>query len=216
MLNKIWKMVDIVTQPKILKQLISMNYSGYLKEIGWINSFRQEKPVDKDNNPLPWVTYSFIDFIVNRLNNTMEIFEFGSGNSTLWYSSKVNTVTSVEHDSIWFEKIKENMPENVNINYKELIYNGEYSNFSNTLEKKFDIVIVDGRDRVNCMKNAIYSIKENGVIVLDDSEREQYRKGIDFLLNNDFKKIDFWGISPGLFYKKNTTVFYKNNNCLGI
>lgn len=216
MLNKIWKMVDIITQPKILKQLISMKYSGYLKEIGWINSFRQKIPVDKEDNPLPWVTYSFIDFIVNRLNNKMDIFEFGSGNSTLWYASKVNTVTSVEHDSTWFEKIKENMPKNVNIYYKELIYNGEYSNFSNTLEEKFDIVIIDGRDRVNCMKNAIYSIKENGVIFLDDSEREQYKKGIDFLLNNDFKKIDFWGISPGLFYKKNTTVFYKNNNCLGI
>ena len=216
MLNKIRKIVDIIFQPKMLKKFISMNSSGYLKEIGWVDSFKHQMPIDKDKNPLPWVTYSFIDFISDRLNTTMDIFEFGSGNSTLWYASKVNAVTSVEHDNIWFEKIKENMPKNVNINYKKLLYDGEYSKFSNTLDKKFDIAIVDGRDRVNCMKNAIKDIKEEGVIVLDDSEREYYKDGIAFLLNQGFKRIDFWGISPGLFYKKNTTIFYKNNNCLGI
>lgn len=216
MLNKIRKMVDIISQPKILKKLISMNSSGYLKETGWINSFKHQIPIDKDSNPLPWVTYGFMDFISDRLNITMDIFEFGAGNSTLWYADKVNTVTSVEHDNAWFEKIQENMPQNVNINYKKLQYDGEYSKFPNTLDNKFDIVIVDGRDRVNCMKNAIRSIKDNGVIVLDDSERQQYKDGIDFLLNHNFKKIDFWGISPGLFYKKNTTIFYKKNNCLGI
>lgn len=216
MLNKLRKIVDLVLHPKLFKQLISMNSSGYLKEIGWINSFKNQMPIDKDSNPLPWVTYGFIDFISDRLNNTMDIFEYGSGNSTLWYAKKVNTVTSVEHDSDWFEKVKENMPNNVNIYHKKLIYNGEYSKLSNILEKKFDIVIVDGRDRVNCMKNAINALKEQGVIVLDDSERDYYKDGIKFLQDQEFKRIDFWGISPGLFYKKNTTIFYKNKNCLGI
>ena len=216
MFNKIQKIVDMVSDPKMLKMLISMNSSGYLKEIGWINSFKHQIPIDKDDNPLPWVTYSFIDFISDRLNKAMDVFEFGSGNSTLWYADKVSTVTSVEHDNTWFEKIKENMPGDVHIYYKELIYDGEYSKFTNTLDKKFDIVIVDGRDRVNCIKNSINSIKENGVIILDDSERESYIEGVNFLLNNNFKKIDFWGISPGLFYKKNTTIFYKIDNCIGI
>ena len=84
------------------------------------------------------------------------------------------------------------------------------------IEKKFDIVIVDGRDRVNCVKNAIDSIKENGIIILDDSERMAYSEGVNFLLNNNFSKLDFWGISPGLFYKKNTTIFYRKDNCLNI
>jgi len=216
MLSKVRKMVDILCQPKMFKKLILMNSSGYLKDIGWINSFKYQMPIDKDSNPLPWVTYGFIDFISDRLNTTMDIFEFGSGNSTLWYASKAKNIISVEHDNVWFEKIKKTMPKNVNIYYEKLLYDGEYSKFANALDRKFDIVIVDGRDRVNCMKNAINAIKENGVIVLDDSERKQYREGIDFLLNKDFKKIDFWGISPGLFYRKNTTVFYKNNNCLGI
>ncbi len=216
MLNKIQKIVDMVLNPKMLKMLISMNSGGYLKEIGWINSFKHQIPIDKDDNPLPWVTYSFIDFISDRLNKTMDVFEFGSGNSTLWYASKVNTVTSVEHDNTWFRKIKKSMPKNVNINYKVLIYDGEYSKFDKALDRKFDIVIVDGRDRVNCMKNAINAIEEKGVIILDDSERKSYNDGIEFLEDQGFKRIDFWGISPGLFYKKCTTIFYQNDNCLGI
>lgn len=88
--------------------------------------------------------------------------------------------------------------------------------FPLTLNKKYHIIIIDGRDRVNCIKNSIKCLKPEGVIVLDDSERTQYLEGIRFLLNEGFKKIDFWGISPGLSYKKSTTIFYTENNCLGI
>ncbi len=108
------------------------------------------------------------------------------------------------------------MPKNVEVFYQELVYGEKYSNFSNAMLDKFDIIIIDGRDRVNSIKNSLESLNEEGVIILDDSERADYKDGIEFLLTKGFKKIDFWGISPGLFYKKNTTVFYKVNNCLGI
>jgi len=216
MIKKIKEIIMLIKNFRLLKMLMSMNSSGYLNEIGWINSFNMMMPIDNRFEPLPWVTYSFIDFISDRLKKDMDIFEYGSGNSTLWYSKKVNSVTSVEHDISWFEKIKNNMPNNVDINYQELVYSKKYCHFSNNMEKKFDIIIVDGRDRVNCIKNSLDSLKEQGIIVLDDSERKSYKDGIDFLLENNFKKIDFWGISPGLFYKKNTTIFYKSNNCLGI
>ena len=108
------------------------------------------------------------------------------------------------------------MSSNVNFIFKELIYNGEYSKVINVQSKYFDIIVIDGRDRVNCIKNSLRSLKNNGVIVLDDSEREEYIEGVQYLMNNGFKKIDFWGISAGLFYKKNTSIFYKVNNCLEI
>jgi hypothetical protein len=210
------KIMNVVSQPKLFKQLLSMATSGYLNEIGWIESFNKQLPVDKESKPLLWVTYGFIDFISDKLNKNMDIFEYGSGNSTLWYAKRVSSVTSVEHDENWYERIKSSMPKNVTISYQELIYNEEYSKSSNNSDIKFDIIIVDGRDRVNCVKSAINSIQGNGIIVLDDSEREAYKEGIEFLLNHNFKKLDFWGISSGLFYKKCTTIFYKDNNCLGI
>lgn len=216
MILKVKKAIKVIFNIKMFKMLISMNTSGYLKEIGWINSFNALMPMDRNSNPLPWVTYGFIDFITDRLKPNMDVFEYGSGNSTLWYAMKVNSVASVEHDLNWFNSIKSKIPVNARINYQELIYGEDYSSYVKNFENKFDIIIVDGRDRVNCIRHAIASLKDDGILVLDDSERAEYIKGVDFLLNHNFKKIDFWGISPGLFYRKNTTIFYKNNNCLGI
>ena len=31
-----------------------------------------------------------------------------------------------------------------------------------------------------------------------------------------YNELDFWGIAPGIFYNKCTSIFYKDNNCLGI
>ncbi len=216
MISKIKKIGSLISQPKKVMTLLSMPFSGYLYDIGWFNAFDEKAPVDGENSPIPWVTYSFIDFIQGRLNDSLDVFEYGAGNSTHWYAEKVKTVTSVEHDVSWFNSVKDKMPSNVNLNYQELIYGGEYSNYSNSLNEQFDMVIVDGRDRVNCVKNSILSLNDKGIIVLDDSERESYLEALIFLKKHGFKKIDFWGISPGLFYKKNTTIFYKQDNCLGI
>lgn len=213
---KIKKVFTVFSKPKLLKKVFSMTSSGYLYEVGWFNSFDKRMPVDKSGAPLPWVTYGFIDFISNRLSKDFELFEYGSGNSTKWYAERVKTVTSVEHDRQWFEAVKLNIPDNVNLSYQELVYGESYSKFPITCGIKFHIVIVDGRDRINCIKNAVFSLKNCGVIVLDDSERDDYLEAFNYLHSKRFKKIDFWGISPGLFYKKNTTLFYKENNCLGI
>ena len=215
-MNKIQKLALIISKRQIARRLLSMLYAGYFKEIGWIESFNKQLPVNSNNMPLPWVTYPFIDFIEQRLHKKLSIFEFGSGNSSLWYAGKVSKVVSLEHDHAWYEKIKNQLPTNAIINYCELEKGGGYSMFANNLGEKFDIVIIDGMDRVNCIKNSISCLSDSGVMILDDSERSEYISGVQFLTQNNFKKIDFWGISPGLFYKKCTTIFYRQNNCLGI
>lgn len=173
-------------------------------------------PVDQAGNPIPWVTYSFIDFIKNRINNSHTIFEFGSGNSTFFYAGRAKKVVSVEHDKAWFDKIVKQKPQNSDLIYCKLEDNGDYCRVPLTLNEKFNIIIVDGRDRVNCCKQCLSALTENGVVVLDDSERPQYREAIDFLTENGFKELTFTGISPGVFIYKATSVFYKPNNCIGV
>jgi hypothetical protein len=216
MSNKLHLLYKVFTSPKRLRTLLSFNDKGYLDEIGWFNAFDSRLPIDQDNNPIPWVTYSFIDFITTRIKKEHTIFEFGSGNSTYFYAKHAGLVVSVEHDKEWFDKIVGTKPENSEMIYCELIRDGDYCRMPIKLEEKFDIIIVDGRDRVNCCKQAIGAVSENGVIVLDDSEREFYKEGIKFLETKGYKELSFSGISPGLFYRKSTSVFYKSNNCLGI
>ena len=199
------------------KEAIKHIHKGFLHEKGWWKSWEINESIDSEHNPLPWVTYSFIDFIVERLDKTMIVFEFGLGNSTLFYSSKVKTIHTVEHDKIWYEKINRKLPTNVNISFIELEPDGAYSRASGLSGEKYDIIIVDGRDRINCMLNSVNHLNYNGILILDDSERVAYKNGVDDLISKGFKKIDFWGISPGFqAYNKSTSIFYRSNNVLNI
>jgi hypothetical protein len=215
-LSKFSSLLQVLSSPKRLKSILSFNHKGYLNDIGWFKAFETHSPVDGDGNPIPWVTYSFIDFIKERLRKQHTVFEFGSGNSTFFYAKYAGLVVSVEHDKDWFEKIVKSKPENSEMIFCELVKGGDYCHMPVKLEEKFDIIIVDGRDRVNCCKQAVNALSANGVVVLDDSERDKYKQAVDFLINSGFKHLSFSGISPGLFYRKSTSVFYKNDNCLGI
>lgn len=202
--------------PAKVKALLSFGVKGYLTEIGWFKAFRSRSPVDQNGEAIPWVTYSFIDFISERIKKEHSVFEFGSGNSTIYYAKRALKVVSVEHDKDWFDRISSSAPVNSEMIYSELHKGGEYSKMPATLGSKFDIIIVDGRDRVNCCYNSISALTENGIVVLDDSEREKYNAARVFFQKEGFKELSFSGISPGLFYRKSTSIFYKANNCLGI
>lgn len=215
-MNKYASLLQVLSQPSKLKSLLSFNHKGYLHDIGWFKAFNSKSPVDGEENPIPWVTYSFIDFIKERIKKQHTVFEFGSGNSTFFYAKYAGIVVSVEHDKEWYDKIVKEKPENSEMIFCELVRGGDYCKMPVKLEETFDIIIVDGRDRVNCCKQAVDALSPTGVIVLDDSEREFYREAVDFLLKKRFKQLAFTGISPGLFYRKATSVFYRDVNCLEI
>lgn len=215
-MNGFSSVLELISKPARLKSLLSFNHKGYLKQIGWYKAYENKASVDKNGNPIPWVTYSFLDFIKGRLKKEHHIFEFGSGNSTLFYAQEVGSVTSVENDKSWFDKIVATKPQNSNMIFCEVKEGGEYSKMPVSLNQKFDIIIVDGRDRVNCCKHAIDALSTAGVVILDDSYRSEYKPGIEFMKENGFKELPFSGISPGFFHRSSTSVFYKSDNCLGI
>lgn len=209
-------LATLIAKPNRLNALLSYGHKGYLANIGWFKAFDTQQAVDANGDPLPWVTYSFIDFIKERLKKEQRVFEYGSGSSTLFYAQRVARVVSVEHDENWFKKIVNTKPENADMIFTKLERGGEYSKKAVLLGEQFDIIIVDGRDRVNCCKESIHALSPAGVMVLDDSERPEYNEARFFLKANGFKELSFSGISPGLFYLKATSVFYKTENCLGI
>lgn len=215
-ITKFKTLLKLVFEPKLLKALLSLRHSQYLVDIGWINSFKKQSPVDKDGNPIPWLTYPFIDFLTPRLKKDMMIFEFGSGNSTLFYSQRVKKVVTVEHNIDWYEKLKTKLPYNVILMFKELNSNFDYAKSAINTSEQYDIILVDGEERNECIKYSLSALKNDGVIVLDDSDRNDYKEGTDYLMSNSFRRLDFWGISPGYLNRKATTVFYRSKNSLGI
>jgi len=189
---------------------------SYLQESGWLESAISGKIVDENGLPLPWLTLPFIHFLEPRLQKRFHIFEYGSGYSTLFYASRVKTIYAVEHDREWYEKVKQDLPENATIFHEKLEENGDYSKKSNRIGELFDLIIIDGMDRVNCCFNAPKSLSENGVIILDNSNRPEYKKGIEYLLGLGFKNIDFTGMAPRSPQLSCTSIYYRINNCLSI
>ena len=195
---------------------IQLMLNSALKEDGWFESFTAKQSIDKDGRPIPWCTYPFIQFIEPRLKKNFDVFEFGGGNSTIWYAQRVNSIKAVEHDQGWVEYISDKMPGNAKIIYKELVADGEYSKEVLIGEEKYHIVIIDGRDRNNCAKNSINCLTDDGVIVFDNTNLPDYKESMVLFQNKGFKRIDFVGLSPVTAHTTCTSVFYKKENCLNI
>lgn len=80
---------------------------------------------------------------------------------------------------------------------------------------EFDVVIIDGEDRVGCAETAIGLVATDGLVVLDNSE---YFWGlwspgpsypiIDTYNEAGFGRIDFHGYTPGVFRQQCTSLFF--------
>jgi len=208
----IWKVLRFLH----IAGYIQLSYKGILDELGWFKSFNSRQSIDRQGNPIPWCSYSFIHFIDERLTKNLSVFEYGSGNSTIWYAQRVNNIIAVEHDQEWIKLIQPKLPENAEVKFKQLDYNGEYSKTASNLERKFQIIIVDGRDRNNCIYQSINALTDDGVFVFDNTQRESYNESQVFLKEKGFKRIDFKGLCPAVAHINTTTIFYRTNNCLNI
>lgn len=190
--------------------------SPYLERVGWFKSVEARLPVDREENCLPWFTYSSIFFLEERIQPNMRVFEYGSGNSTLWWSKRVAHVTSCEHDPEWYGALTSKIPSNVEYLHEALDPEGRYSEVILDFSDDFDVIVVDGRNRIQCAINSLKALKREGVIIWDNSDRSRYDEGYAFLIRNGFMRLDFKGLGPINGYEWCTSIFYRAGNCLGI
>jgi precorrin-6B methylase 2 len=208
-----------------------------LKDNGWFTSVKTKQAVDKNGNPIPWLTYPLIDFIGDRLDKSIDLFEYGAGNSSIYYAGRVNSVTSIEHSAEWYKIIKANDKFNyanldirlveapqelVKDGYHEMAFTDDVNDYVRSVRdsgQKYDIIVVDGLFRNSCIIECLPSLSERGVVLLDNTHykyQEQLKKGTDHMESKGFKRLDFWGMGPIYSAKSCTTIFYKSGNCLGI
>lgn len=184
-----------------------------LLDDGWFRSYRTKEAIDKDGNAIPWCTYPFLHFIEPRLKPTFRVFEYGCGNSTIWYAKKVLEIIAVEHDSAWAEKIAANLPANAKLVFKALD-----DGYAQEIRQHglFDIIVIDGRNRIQCVQGALQTLKPDGVIFWDNSNREDFAMGYKFPAEKGFSEISFDGMGPINIYSWRTSILYRNENLLGI
>jgi hypothetical protein len=185
-------------------------------EDGWFRSRREGAAVDARGEPIPWYTYPAIEFLAPRVRTDMTVLEYGSGNSTLWWAKRAARVCSVEHDPSWAARLEGLLPENVTLRHVPLDPAGTYARSAQAFGLRFDVVAIDGRERVECARLAPEALTERGVVVFDNSDRPDYAEGYAALADRGFRRIDFVGMAAVEPLKTSTSVFYRPGNCLAI
>jgi hypothetical protein len=226
---------------------------GFLRTSGWLASVEQHAAVDT-NGPVPWFTYGATQYLSKIVRPDYRVLEFGAGNSTRWWSSRVSEVVSVEHDPGWAASLREADLPNITViersasepvaaenmtlvmkefcplalcakestdptkNYRAGLLDYLFLSYASVLldfpKGHFDMIVIDGMARVLTTWAAVRQLSENGIIVFDNSDRDEYADAYIYLEQSGFTRIDFPGLGPINPYEWCTSLFVRSLNSL--
>jgi hypothetical protein len=178
-----------------------------LTSSGWVNSLLSGRPVDAQGNAIPWFTYPAIEFLEAVVRKDWRVFEWGSGNSTIWWSKNCASVTAVENNASWATEVRPKLSKNA-----QVLLHEEKEEYVNAIigDAVYDVVVVDGEHRNECAYACVPFLSASGIIVYDNSDRIEYDHSIAHLESLGFHRMDFWGLIPSYVYRNCTSIFYRD------
>jgi len=75
--------------------------------------------------------------------------------------------------------------------------------------QNFDIIIIDGKHKYECPKNAVECLREGGLIILDNSD--WFPKTARVLRKHNLIQVDFSGFGPINYCTWTTSLFFSRN-----
>src|SRR5262249_10082875 len=135
----------------------------------------------------PFFTQPFLEILSQWDITSWDIFEWGSGYSTIWFANHCRSIVSVDHDIGWISSIKKElaMLHLINVILKErrpdlsqefyIGDGGEDSAYVKAIDEDdrlYDCIIIDGQFHRNACGNHVLShIKKGGIIILDNANQ---------------------------------------------
>ncbi len=196
-INFLKKMVPVPVKMTIKNwKILEIEYGHFL-------SCRRHSCIDKNGDPIPWYTYPAIEYIKQLDFSDKVVFEYGCGNSTLYWSSVAQHVVSVEDDPAWYERMANVINQNTEIH----LATTKVAYVSEILQHDlFDVIVVDGSHRYSCAQLAVTRLKPGGMIILDNSDR--FVTGAHVLHQSDLIQVDMAGFAPINTYTSTTSFFF--------
>jgi hypothetical protein len=181
------------------------------KIYGQFKSIKEKSSIDRNRNEIPWYTYPCIEYLNNIDFYSKSVFEFGSGNSSIYWLKNAKSLKSIESNKDWYYKLK-----NKQLNLNLLLRNKDrsYENSITESDEKYDVIILDGIRRIECSKiiskYCNYDSSEGYMIILDNSDRhtnicKYFRDHLNLI------ELDFHGFGPINNYVWTTSVFLSRN-----
>lgn len=173
------------------------------RNLQWVRSlFSIYDSADLVRLDVPWWTYRAIDEVgalLSARRGQARVFEYGAGASTVWLARRCAAVSSVEHDAGFADMMGGIFNRHANISVRTVepaVLTGGTTARSNRkgyenwgfdayvasiddVEGAFDLIVIDGRARVACLRHALPRLAAGGIILFDNSDRREYRSGIE-------------------------------------
>jgi hypothetical protein len=189
-------------------------YSSFLAaktlwlQYGHLKSVRSRSAIDQSGEPLPWYTYPAIEFLQQLDFSQCTAFEYGAGNSTLFWAHRVARLVSVEDEEQWAETVRQRLPSNAT-----LLYESDLRRYVDTIRQfseGFDIIIVDGParggTRLKCARAGMEHLKPGGMIILDNSD--WLPQSARALRESGLLQVDMSGFIPIGSHTQTTSFFF--------
>lgn len=153
--------------------------SEYRKNMGKFKGTFRERP---------WLGEEVIRTLEGFLTPKSLVLETGAGSSTLWLADRVFSMISFEHKLAWYEAVIAELRSRERKNAL-VIYSIDYpkDGVPHWLEIKFDLILIDGRGRVQSVKTAYKMLRPGGLLLLDNANRPRYQAARDFLADLGWK-----------------------------
>ena len=153
-------------------------------DYGFMESARNEVPVDKNGDIMPLYTYPCYEWINSIDWSGANVFEYGCGYSSKFWNRMGANCYGVESSSEWIS--------NDNIIHEQNMQ--EYASSIYKIDKSFDVIIIDGATRYDCVLPAVEKLRHDGIIILDNSDWHRNTK--ELLDEQDYIPIHFHGFKP--------------------
>jgi hypothetical protein len=150
---------------------------------------------------LPWISYDAQQAIASLLHSGSRVLEFGSGMSTVWFASRSGQVVAIESDAAWALRVEELCSRRglKNARVRLATAREEYVRLPEDIRNhKFDLVVIDGYWRTECLPAATEALSPDGAIYLDNADGypEPLELLRDWALRTGREEIRFTDFSP--------------------
>jgi hypothetical protein len=176
-------------------------------EYAHLKSVVTKSCVDRAGLPVPWYTYPAIEYLKQLDFSDKAVFEYGSGNSTLFWASRAKRVVSVEDDPLWLAAMRPRLLPHCEITLETDL--AAYPSVIARTGERFDVIVVDGaaraRTRLKCAQQALQHLAPGGMIILDNSD--WLPESTRLLREAELIQVDMTGFAPISGVTQSTSIF---------
>jgi methyltransferase family protein len=174
---------------------------------GHLRGCRERVSVDRDGHPVPWYTYPAIEYLKQLEYFDKDVFEYGSGQSTLFWAERARRVVTVEDDEAWYAIVSQKIPGNCELVLETDL--SEYARYIHRYPGGFDVIVVDGaargKTRLKCCQAALQALRPGGMIVLDNAD--WLPRSAELLRDSGLIEVDMTGLVPLAGHTQTTSLF---------